>query len=104
MKNLTMIVHEDTKQALADVLRSLRHISGFTFTHIEGRGVHDSEDPTLSARDRVVGYSPQVRVDIIIEDSSVEEILQAVRADGCVLAGRGIYWVTPVEKCGNLGP
>ena len=102
MKNLTLIVHADAKQALADTLRSIKQASGFIFTHIEGHGAQDERDPALSARDRVVGYTPQVRVDILLEDSEVDEVLQALRTADCGLAGRGIYWVTSVEQRGRL--
>ena len=103
MKNLTLIVHANVKQALADTLRSVKHVSGFTFTPVEGHGAQDSRDPTLSARDRVVGYTPQVRVDILLEDDGdVEVVLEALRTADCGLAGRGIYWVTPVEQQGRL--
>ena len=102
MKNLTLIIHSDIEQVLADALRGFPQVSGFTFTRIEGHGTQDERDPTLSARDRVVGYTPQVRVDILLEDSDVEVVLQALRTADCGLAGRGIYWITPVEQRGRL--
>ena len=102
MKNLTLIVHADVQQALADALRSIKQASGFTYTPVEGHGAQDSRDPTLSARDRVVGYTPQVRVDILLEDDDVDVVLQALRAADCGLAGRGVYWVTLVEQRGRL--
>ncbi len=102
MKNLTLIVHADVQQALADTLRSIKQASGFTFTPVEGHGAQDGRDPTLSERDRVVGYTPQVRVDILLEDGDVEVVLQMLRTADCGLAGRGVYWILPVEKQGRL--
>jgi nitrogen regulatory protein P-II 1 len=102
MKQLTLIVHADTEQALSDVLRGLKQVSGFTFTHVEGHGAQNERDPALSARDRVVGYTPHVRADIILEDEGVEAVLDALRKSHCGVAGRGVYWVTPVDKSGRL--
>ena len=34
MKNLTLIVHADVQQALADTLRSIKQASGFTYTPV----------------------------------------------------------------------
>ena len=102
MKNLTLIVQANIEQALADTLRGFKQVSGFTFTHVEGHGAQESHDPALSARDRVVGYVAHVRVDILLEDKNVDELLQALRASDCGLAGRGIYWITPVEQQGRL--
>lgn len=102
MKNLTLIIHADVQQALADTLRSIKQASGFTFTHVEGHGAQDGRAPALSARDRVVGYTPQVRVDILLEDSDVDEVLQELRGANGGFAVRGAYWVTPVDRFGNL--
>lgn len=102
MKNLTLIVHADIEQALADVLRGLKPVSGFTFSHVEGHGAQDERDPSLSARDRVVGYTPHVRVDIVLDDKDVDAVLTALRESNCGIAGRGLFWVTEIDRQGRL--
>lgn len=102
MKNLTLVVHADVKQALADVLRGLKLVQGFTFTPVEGHGAHSGEDAFLRARDRVVGYVPHVRVDLLLEDDDVELVLKALRASNDSVAGRGVYWITRLERQGRL--
>jgi nitrogen regulatory protein P-II 1 len=102
MKNLTLVVHADLRQSLADVLRNLKQVSGFTFTPVQGHGPQDEHDPALSAHDRVVGYTPHVRVDIVLHDMDVDSVLASLRdADGGI-SGRGVYWVTAAEKYGPL--
>jgi len=32
----------------------------------------------------------------------VDDVLQVLRADGCGLAGCGIFWITPLEQHGWL--
>ena len=102
MKTLTLIVHADIKLALADVLRALPEVTGFTFTPVEGHGPQDERDPSLSARDLVVGYTPHVRVDIVLDDADVDKVLAALQTSNCGVAGRGIYWIAPVERHGRL--
>lgn len=102
MKNLTLIVHADVKQALGDTLRGLKVVQGFTFTPVEGHGAHSGQDAVLSARDLVVGYVPHVRVDLLLEDRAVETVLKALHASNCGVAGRGVYWVTALERQGEL--
>lgn len=102
MKKLTLIVHADVRQALADVLRGFKEIEGFTFTSVEGHGPQDEHDPQLSARDRVVGYTPHVRVDIVLNDKDVDKVLQSLHESNCGVAGRGIYWVADVNRQGRL--
>lgn len=102
MKNLTLIVHADIQRALADTLHSLEQVSGFVFTKIEGHSPQDESDRTLSARDRVIGYTPHVRVDILLKDEDVDDVLLALGSANCGLAGRCTYQVTAVEKQGAL--
>lgn len=102
MKNLIMIVPAGAQQNVADTLRGLEHLQGFTFTRVEGHGSQAENDPLLSARDKVVGYTPWIRVDILLDDANVDAVLAALRATGHGLEGRGVYWVTAVEKNGRL--
>ncbi len=102
MKNLTLIIHTNAQQDVADQLRSISQVSGFTFSHVEGHGVQAESDPFLSARDKVVGYTPRVRVDILLQDNDVGTVLDTLRNASSHVEGHGIYWVTGVEKHGRL--
>lgn len=103
MKHLTLIIHTNAQQDLADELRNLeQQVTGFTFSHVEGHGVQVESDPFLSARDKVVGYTPRVRVDILLEDGNVESVLDTLRSTTYGVEGNGIYWLTAVEQSGRL--
>ncbi len=102
MKHLTLIVHTNVQQDLADQLRSLDQVPGFTFSHVEGHGVQIEDDAFLSARDKVVGYTPRVRVDILLEDDDVDSVLDSLRSTGYGVKGHGIFWVTAVDQSGRL--
>lgn len=102
MKHLTLINHTNAQQDLADQLRSMEQVSGFTFSHVEGHGSQAESDPFLSARDKVVGYTPRVRVDILLQDSDVDTVLDTIRSSSSYVEGHGVYWVTAVEQCGRL--
>lgn len=102
MKKLTLIVPADIQEALADVLRASPQVPGFTFTPVEGHGAQPQRDQPLSARDRVVGYVPHVRVDLVLDDRAVDEVLAALQASHCGVAGCGVYWVTRLERHGRL--
>ena len=102
MKHLTLIVHRNAQQDIADLLRSLEQVPGFTFDQVEGHGVQVENDPFLSARDKVVGYTPRIRVDILLQDGDVDSVLDALRGSSSDIKDRGIYWVTAVEQNGRL--
>ncbi|MCH7696873.1 MAG: DUF3240 family protein [Proteobacteria bacterium] len=102
MKHLTLIIHTNVQQDMADHLRSLEQVSGFTFSHAEGHGVQVENDPLLSARDKVVGYTPRIRVDILLEDGDVDLVLESLRKTSYGVKSQGIYWITAVEQSGHL--
>ena len=104
MKNLVLIVHAGLKQATADLLRSLDDVEEFTFTDVEGHGNQD-DYPDLSNRDKVVGYVPRLRVDIILDDSKVDSVLavfQEKREGGKSNGKQNIYWVLDIHKNGEF--
>jgi len=101
MKNLTLVIHAGAQQALADSLRALEQVQGFTLTAVEGHSDHSEADTFLSARDRVVGYVPRVRLDVLLEDADVSAVLSSLLSqDG--FRGQGVYWVSAVEQQGRL--
>lgn len=102
MKILTLIVHTNVQQELADLFRKIDQVSGYTFSHAEGHGSETESDSFLSARDEVVGYIPRIRVDILLEDAAVDVVLMKLCDKENSIAGQGAYWVTPVEKGGHL--
>lgn len=101
MKNLTLVMHASAQQELADRLRQLDQVTGFTFSPVEGHSNHSAQEPFLSARDKVVGYVPRVRVDILLEDEDVGTVLASLLSNNS-FQGQGIYWVCPVEQQGRL--
>jgi nitrogen regulatory protein PII len=102
MKQLVLIVHEDRKADIADLCRSVEEISGFTLSGVEGHDRHADDNPQLSDRDKVVGYVPGIRVDILIEDHHLERVLAAIRGGGIGLKGHLRYWVLTVVDQGQL--
>ena len=102
MKILTLIIHTNVQQDLADHLRSLDQVSGFTLNHAEGHGTQADNDPFLSARDKVVGYTPRVRVDVLLQDSDIDTVLNDLRDSNYGVKGQSVYWVTAVEQSGHL--
>lgn len=101
MKKLSMVVHSSLQMELADCLRNLQ-VENFMFSHIEQHCMQNEQDPFLSARDKVVGYVPQVRVDVLLTDDRARSLLEELRSAGCPFTGKGIYWITELEEYGEL--
>ncbi|PCI34431.1 MAG: hypothetical protein COB54_01190 [Alphaproteobacteria bacterium] len=102
MKNLIIIIHKNGQETLSDLLRTLDFVPGFTFTKVEGHSSHSERDHLLSARDKVVGYVPRVRVDILLENQDADRVLDAIRTSLNGGLGGGVYWCVDVEKSGRL--
>jgi len=101
MKKLSMVVHKSLQQTLADFLRS-QQLETFMFSHIEEHSSHVEKDSFLSARDKVVGYVPQVRLDVILSKESITLLLESIKSSNCAFKGKGIYWVTDIDDFGEL--
>ncbi len=101
MKKLSIVVHTSLQQELADCLRSLK-LDSFMFSHIEEHSSQLKQDAFLSARDKVVGYVPKVRVDVLLEDVRAKNLLDELRGSNISFAGKGIYWVSEVDESGDL--
>ncbi|MDY6980730.1 MAG: DUF3240 family protein [Pseudomonadota bacterium] len=101
MKKLTMVVHSSLQQELADCLRHLQ-LDNFMFTHVEEHSAQLEKDDFLSPRDRVVGFVPQVRVDVLLDDERARSVLEEIRHSRCAFKGRGLYWITDVAESGTL--
>ena len=99
MKNLVLVVNAGLHQAVTDALRTLE-VKVFTVAHVEGHGTQPASEERLSARDRVVGFVPRVRIDILLADKEVDKVVSALSAPGAALSGHGTYWVSPVERDG----
>lgn len=101
MKKLSIVVHKSLQEELADCLRSLK-LQSFMFSHIEEHSSQLKEDVFLSARDKVVGYVPKVRVDIILDDNRTKTLIDELKGSGVSFAGKGFYWVCDIGKAGEL--
>ena len=102
MKNMVLIIQASMQQDLADHMRTLTQVTGFTFSHVEGHGSQVEHDPLLSVRDKVVGYTPRVRVDILLEDADVANVLDGISQNLPGVKGHGVYWVYDVDRHGRL--
>jgi len=101
MKKLSMVVHKSLQQTLADFLRS-QQLETFMFSHIEEHSSHVKQDSFLSARDKVVGYVPQVRLDVILSKENIKSLLESIKSSDCPFKGKGIYWVADLDDFGEL--
>ncbi len=102
MKCVTLIVHASAKSALTDFFHEITEVRRFTMIDCEGYDENDLADPRISPGDRVVGYIPRVRIDLIVSDPDVSTVMTKLRATESQVSGLGVYWITQIEDQGIL--
>ncbi len=102
MKCLTLIVHASAKRDVADRLRNIPGVSGFTLVPCEGHSAETRQDAFQSVRDRVEGYVPRVRVDVVLEDAQITSVIETLKKGGPEGARIGIWFVSDIHESGTL--
>lgn len=102
MKILVLIIHANMQHDLADTLRLMPQVKSFTFIELQGHGAQDEHDAFLSTRDKVVGYTPKIKADILLDVQDVADVLQGIRQVVKHSRDQGSYWLLPVDEVGHL--
>jgi len=97
MKIFTLIIHKSFQQDLSDKLKMTDFVQSFTLTQVEGHGGIKEKNPLLSIKDQVVGYIQKTKVDILIQDKDIKDLLEIIlNVNG--IRGQSLYWVSVAEK------
>ncbi|PAU77516.1 P-II family nitrogen regulator [Halomonas salipaludis] len=97
MKLITAIIKpfklDDVREALAD-----NGVQGITVTEVKGFGRQKGHTELYRGAEYVVDFLPKVKVEIAVDDSRVESVLDAIRtAANSGKIGDGKLFVTPLE-------
>jgi nitrogen regulatory protein P-II 1 len=86
--------------ALSEVRAGLERldISGMTVSEVSGYGRQRGHTEVYRGADYHVDFVPKVRVEVVVPDGSVEQVIDAVsQAARSGKIGDGKVWVTPVD-------
>lgn len=85
---------EEVKEALAAV-----GIQGLTVTEVKGFGRQKGHKELYRGAEYVVEFLPKVKLDIVVTDDKVEQVVQAImKAASTGRIGDGKIFVVPVEE------
>jgi nitrogen regulatory protein PII len=98
MKLITAIVKpfklDDVKEAL-----KAAGVQGITVTEVKGFGRQGGHTETYRGSEYQIDFVPKMRIELVVEDSSLEQIMDVVReAASTGKIGDGKIWVTNVEQ------
>jgi nitrogen regulatory protein P-II 1 len=85
---------DEVREALSEV-----GVTGLTVTEVKGFGRQKGHTELYRGAEYVVDFLPKVKVEIVVADGSVEQVIEAiVKAARTGKIGDGKIFVTPVEQ------
>jgi len=98
MKLITAIVKpfklDDVKEAL-----KAAGVQGITVSEVKGFGRQGGHTETYRGSEYQIDFVPKVRIELVVEDSSLERTLDVIRESASTgKIGDGKIWVTNVEQ------
>ena len=95
---LTLVLPVELEDEMIDLLRSLPNVvGGYSLTNAEGFGATAELNSML---EQVRGRASQRMVQVLLRQSEVAPLLQALRT--ALPTPRIAWWVMPVTQCGSL--
>ena len=102
MKCLTLFVDGRVLEDLLDRLRSDPDVTGFTVGPCEGHSLKGTKHSGETLRDRVVGYVPRMRIELVLQDDIAPAVLARLRAGVGEGESLGTYTLVDVEQWGSI--
>jgi nitrogen regulatory protein P-II 2 len=98
MKLVTAIIKPFKLDEVREALTAIGH-NGITVTEVKGYGRQKGHTELYRGAEYVVDFLPKVKVEAIVDDSIVEQVIEAI--EGAARTGKigdGKIWVTKVEE------
>lgn len=98
MKMITAVIKpfklDDVREALSDV-----GVQGITLTEVKGFGRQKGHTELYRGAEYVVDFLPKIRLEIAVEDSSVDQVIEAlIKAASTGKIGDGKIFVSDLEQ------
>jgi nitrogen regulatory protein PII len=98
MKLITAVVKPHMLQDVVDALRGIG-ITGLTVTEVRGFGRQGGHTETYRGTEYSVDFVPKVRLEIVVEDSGLDSIVDTIRtAAQTGKIGDGKVWISDVSR------
>jgi nitrogen regulatory protein PII len=102
MKLVKSIVRPNKVDEVREALEKL-NLSGMTVTDVRGHGRQKGHTAVYRGKEYAVNLLPKVEIEVVVPDSVVEEVIQAVIAAARTgEIGDGRVFVIPVEQGYNI--
>ena len=94
---------DDVKEALQDA-----GVQGLSVTEVKGFGRQKGHTELYRGAEYVIDFLPKVKVEVVVEDSLLDNVLEAIAAAATGKVGDGKVFVTAIDhviriRTGELG-
>ena len=109
MKLVTAVIKPFKLDEVKDALKAIG-VTGMTVTEVRGFGRQGGHTETYRGAEYRVDFVPKVRIEIVVDDSAVDAVVDAIRGAAATgQIGDGKIWVTDVGRIvrirtGDEGP
>ena len=98
MKLITAIVKPFKLDDVKDALQA-SGVQGITVSEVRGFGRQGGHSETYRGAEYKIDFVPKVRLELVVEDSSVDSVVAAIKAAASTgKIGDGKIWVTDVAR------
>lgn len=98
MKKVEMIIKPFKLDEVKDALHEIG-VQGMTITEVKGFGRQKGHTELYRGAEYVVDFLPKVKIDVVIEDSQLEEVLETVEETARTgRIGDGKIFVSTIEE------
>ncbi len=98
MKKVEMIIKPFKLDEVKDALHEIG-VQGMTITEVKGFGRQKGHTELYRGAEYVVDFLPKVKIDVVIEDSQLEEVLESVEETARTgRIGDGKIFVSTIEE------
>jgi len=98
MKEIKAIIQPAMLSRVIDALKAIADLPGVTVSEVKGFGRSRAADATQTVLEEEVEYSKKVKLEIVVPENRVEDVIQAICANANTgHAGDGKIFVVTVD-------
>lgn len=98
MKEIKAVIQPFMLSKIIEALKALPDLPGVTVSEVKGFGKSRAADAIQKVVEDSVEYAKKVKIEIVVADNRVEDVLGAIRANASTgHAGDGKIFVTTVD-------
>jgi nitrogen regulatory protein PII len=102
MKIISFVVHEAVEHRILNKISEIEEIKGCFSYKVHGYFEGVGSNPFETQQDLVDGFTPRVRVDILVSKEVVSQVMYSILDCITCAKGRGVWYMRDIEDWGLM--